>query len=129
MKSIITNKEELSITPLREKTLDIIEAGISSVLPMTVMKKTVKFDPAAKILSILDHTFDISKGRIFVTGGGKTAGLMPKPWKKSSARDILLPVLLIASMKMIKRLKFKSSGLPTLPQRGRCFRSRTNAGS
>ena len=76
MKPIIANKKELSITPLRAKVLDIIEAGIFKVLPTTIMKHTVKFNPSTKILSILNKDFDISKGRIFVTGGGKASGLM-----------------------------------------------------
>jgi glycerate-2-kinase len=73
---LITNKCELSITPLRAQTLDIIEAGIFKVLPSTVMNHTVKFDPSTRILSIINKDFDVSKGRIFVTGGGKASGLM-----------------------------------------------------
>lgn len=73
---IITNKKELSQTPLRAQALDIIEAGIFSVLPLNLMKRTVKFDSSTKILSVRDNNFDISKGRIFVTGGGKASGLM-----------------------------------------------------
>ncbi|MCX6580884.1 MAG: DUF4147 domain-containing protein [Candidatus Aminicenantes bacterium] len=76
MKTIIDNKNELSITPLRAQALDIIEAGIFNVVPSTVMKHTVKFDPSSKILSILNKDFDVSRGRIFVTGGGKASGLM-----------------------------------------------------
>ena len=40
------------------------------------MKHAVKFDPSAKILSINNMDFDVSKGRIFVIGGGKASGLM-----------------------------------------------------
>ncbi len=77
---IIKNKNELSITALRKQALDMVEAGISRVLPSTVMKYSVKIDPSKKILTIEDKDeskdYDISKGRIFVIGGGKASGLM-----------------------------------------------------
>lgn len=73
---LITNKCELSITPLRAHALDIIEAGIFKVLPSTVMNHSVKFKASSKILSINNMDFDASEGRIFVTGGGKASGLM-----------------------------------------------------
>jgi glycerate 2-kinase len=73
---IIKNKNKLSITALREQVLDIVEAGISRVLPSTVMKYSLKINPSKKILSIEDKEYDISKGRIFVIGGGKASGLM-----------------------------------------------------
>lgn len=73
---IIKNKNELSSTPLRKQALEIVEAGITRVLPSTVMKYSLKIDPAKKILSIQDKDYDISKGRIFVIGGGKASGLM-----------------------------------------------------
>jgi len=73
---IIKNKNELSITALRKQALEIVEAGISRVLPSTVMKYSLKIAPSKKILSIKDKDYDISKGRIFVIGGGKASGLM-----------------------------------------------------
>jgi hydroxypyruvate reductase/glycerate 2-kinase len=73
---MIKNRSELAITPLRIQALDIIEAGISRVLPSTVMKNAVKFNPTKRILSIINEDFDVSKGRLFVIGGGKASGLM-----------------------------------------------------
>ncbi len=40
------------------------------------MTHTVKFNPSTKIISILNKDFDVSKGRIFVIGGGKASRLM-----------------------------------------------------
>ncbi|MCP5106536.1 MAG: DUF4147 domain-containing protein, partial [bacterium] len=66
----------MSITVLRKQALDIVEAGIFSVLPSTVMKHAVTFDLSKKILSIKNKDYDMSDGRIFVIGGGKASGLM-----------------------------------------------------
>jgi hypothetical protein len=49
---IIKNKRELATTELRGKVLDTIEAGICRVLPSTIMKSTVKYDPARRILTV-----------------------------------------------------------------------------
>ena len=49
---MIKNITELSKTLLRKQALDIVEAGIFRVLPSTVMKQAVKFDPLQKILTI-----------------------------------------------------------------------------
>ncbi len=74
--SIIRNRKEIATTELREKALDIIEAGISRVLPSMLMKSAVSFDSEKKILTIHNNVYDASKGRIFVIGGGKAVGLM-----------------------------------------------------
>lgn len=73
---LIKNISELAITPLRTLALGIIEAGICRVLPSSVMKNAVKFNPTNRILSINNEGFDVSKGRLFVIGGGKASGLM-----------------------------------------------------
>ncbi len=73
---IIKNKHELSTTELRRQALDIIEAGIARVLPPAVMKSAISYDPAGKTLTVNDDTYDISRGRLFVIGGGKASALM-----------------------------------------------------
>jgi glycerate-2-kinase len=84
---IIKNKDELSITELRKKALHIVEAGIAGVLPSTIMEHTVKFDSSKKILTIKDKDYDVSGGRIFVTGGGKASGLMAETLEKIMGPD------------------------------------------
>lgn len=73
---IIKNRDELSGTELREQVLDMIETGIESVHPYTIMNRAVTFNPDERILSINDKTYDVSMGRIFVIGGGKASAVM-----------------------------------------------------
>ncbi len=79
---IIKNKDELSITELRRHALEIVETGIERVLPSKIMVHAVKYNPSKKILTINNKGYDISKGRIFVIGGGKASGLMAETLEK-----------------------------------------------
>jgi glycerate 2-kinase len=72
---IIKNRQELTTSKLREKALDIIEAGIERVLPDTVMQASVFYDPVTKTLFVNKNSCRVN-GRIFVIGGGKASGLM-----------------------------------------------------
>ncbi len=72
---IIKNRQELATSKLREKALDIIEAGIERVLPNTVMHASISFDPVTKTLFVNENSYKVN-GRIFVIGGGKASGLM-----------------------------------------------------
>ncbi len=74
--AIIINRDELALTPARKDILDIIEAGISRVLPSEVLKSALKYDRSNKNLFINADVFPVAKGRIFVIGGGKASGLM-----------------------------------------------------
>ncbi|MBR9706766.1 DUF4147 domain-containing protein [Candidatus Pacearchaeota archaeon] len=87
---IIKNIDELNKTELRGKTLEIIEAGIQRVLPSTIMLKSIKFDKDKKILSIEDKEYDLSKGRVFVIGGGKASGLMAETLEKITGPEIIV---------------------------------------
>jgi glycerate-2-kinase len=73
---IIKNKNEIAITELRRQALEIIDAGISRVLPPALLKSALSYDPVRRKLAIHNSTYDISRGRIFVIGAGKAAGLM-----------------------------------------------------
>lgn len=73
---IIRNKEELSITHSRAMALAIAEAGIERILPQNLMAASVAFDALYRVLKIDDDLYDLSKGRLFVVGGGKASGLM-----------------------------------------------------
>jgi glycerate-2-kinase len=79
---IIKNKGELSISALRQAALHIIEAGINGALPSTIMPRSLKFKPSPKTLIIDSTHYLIPKGRIFVIGGGKAAGLMAETLEK-----------------------------------------------
>ncbi len=78
---LIKNRDILATTELRTHALDIIEAGINSVLPTTIMKSAIHYDPAKKELTVNDNLYYI-KGRIFVIGGGKPSGLMAETLEK-----------------------------------------------
>ncbi|MFC1902637.1 glycerate kinase [Chloroflexota bacterium] len=73
---IIKNRDALSITKLRKQALDIIEAGITRVLPPNIMKSAVIYDMDNRTLTINGDLYHLSKGRVFVIGGGKASGLM-----------------------------------------------------
>lgn len=73
---IIKNRDVLGTTELRKQALDIIEAGITRVLPSNIMKSAVRYDAANKVLNIDSDTYRLSTGRVFVIGGGKASGLM-----------------------------------------------------
>ena len=74
--SIIKNRDELETTLLRKQALDIIEAGISRVLPPKIMRSALNYDKTLDILEINSDRYDLSGGKIFVVGGGKASGLM-----------------------------------------------------
>jgi len=73
---IIKNRSVLAKTEARKQALDIIEAGISQVLPTAVMRSAVRYDPAKGTINIQGHEYRQSAGRLFVVGGGKASGLM-----------------------------------------------------
>lgn len=73
---IIKNFDTLATTPQRRHILEIIEAGIGSVLPENLLNNSVKYDSAGKLLTVNDDVYDVSTGRIFVVGGGKAGGRM-----------------------------------------------------
>jgi glycerate-2-kinase len=73
---IIKNFAELSTTELRKSALELVNAGISAVLPEKLMKDQVKFEVDNKILTIGEARFDLFSRRLFVVGGGKAAGRM-----------------------------------------------------
>ncbi|MFW6128091.1 MAG: glycerate kinase type-2 family protein [Halobacteriota archaeon] len=71
--SIIKNKHLLATTRLRKLALDIIEAGISKVLPSSIVRDSVSYQLDS--LMVNNSSFEV-KGRIFVIGGGKASGSM-----------------------------------------------------
>ena len=73
---IIKNRAELATTELRKKALDIIEAGIELVLPTNIIKNALYYDTKGRVLTINNTAYNLSRGRLFVIGGGKASGLM-----------------------------------------------------
>lgn len=73
---VIKNREELVWSSLRARAVELIEAGIRRVLPRYLLQSTVKIKPRSKKLIIAGNIYDVSRGRVFVIGGGKASGLM-----------------------------------------------------
>jgi len=79
---IIKNREELISSELRSRAVNLIEAGINSVLPANLMQASLRYDDRKKKLAVQGSSYDVSRSRIFVTGGGKAAGLMAEELEK-----------------------------------------------
>ena len=71
---IIKNFDELSTSNEKRIVLELINAGIESVLPKKVISKSVSYND--KILRINEDEYDLSNRKIFVIGAGKASGAM-----------------------------------------------------
>jgi hydroxypyruvate reductase/glycerate 2-kinase len=76
--NIIKNKDQLATTTSRQKAISIIEAGISCVLPSSIMHSSLKFDKQNQKLTVNNHKIDLTHGRVFVVGGGKAGVVMAR---------------------------------------------------
>ncbi len=72
---MIKNSDELSTSELRKAAVAIIEAGLISVLPRSVMESTLLYDATSRVLRVRNDEY-AANGRIFVVGGGKASGAM-----------------------------------------------------
>jgi len=73
---IIKNREELISSSLRARAVGLIEAGIKCVLPRNLMHAAVRYSAAKKQLTVSGVKYNLTRGRVFVIGGGKASGLM-----------------------------------------------------
>ena len=73
---IIKNREELITSGQRARAVELIEAGIGRVLPSNLMRTSVKYNHNRKRLYVNGQEYDLSRGRVFVVGGGKASGSM-----------------------------------------------------
>ncbi len=73
---IIKNRNEIETSELRRQALDIAEAAVERVLPSKIMRVSVAYYPVPKSIRITGDSYDLSRGRLFVVGGGKASGLM-----------------------------------------------------
>jgi hydroxypyruvate reductase/glycerate 2-kinase len=73
---IIKNREDLISSSLRARAVELIEAGITRVLPANLLRAAVRYNRGRKSLRVMGESYDLSRGRIFVVGGGKASGLM-----------------------------------------------------
>jgi len=67
---LITNYDELGITPQRKTLLEIIEAGLESLQPDVNFRKTVQFEN--NVLTILGQAYDLANfDHVYLIGFGK----------------------------------------------------------
>ncbi len=107
---IIKNKDTVATTKLRKQALDIIEAGITRVLPPNIMKSAVRYDTAGRILTINGDTYRLSTGRVFVIGGGKASGLMAE-----TLENIIHPENISAGVVNCKSGYYKTNKIKIIP--------------
>jgi glycerate 2-kinase len=117
---IIRNRYDLATTQLREKALQIIEAGISRVLPLNIMRSAVSYDAASRTIKVNGDIFGIATGRIFVIGGGKAAGLMAKALENIIGAENIVDGVVNCKGGALKIQKIKTiiAGHPIPDQRG-----------
>jgi len=79
---IIKNREELISSGLRARAVELIEAGVTRVLPSNLLRESVRYHRTAKRLVVGGVDYNLSRGRVFVVGGGKASGLMAEEIEK-----------------------------------------------
>ncbi|MEK6899476.1 MAG: DUF4147 domain-containing protein [Nanoarchaeota archaeon] len=77
---IISNYSDIATTQARKNALDILSAGVNSALPEKFM--SVHLNYSYPYLTVKGNKFDISKGDLYVIGGGKASGLMALEFEK-----------------------------------------------
>lgn len=119
---IIKNRHALSTNQLRKQVLDTLEAGIARVLVPAIIKSTVKYDPAQGTLTVNDYVHHLSKGRVFVIGGGKASGSMAETLEKIILPDNILAGIVICKGKSsaykTTRIKIVEASHPVPNQKG-----------
>jgi len=84
---MIKNYKKIAVTELRKQALEIIEAGIKKAHPGFLIEAGVRYNRNFNSLTVQNKTYDILRGRIFVVGGGKAAGLMAQALEKIIGAD------------------------------------------
>ncbi len=109
---IIKNIADLATTPARLQALDIVEAGIRRVLPGTVMTSSLGYESSSRTLTVNGQAVDLSKGRVFVIGGGKAAAAMSR-----SLEGIMGAERITAGLVTVKygELEHKSDRIEIIP--------------
>ena len=107
---IIKNRDELSTSRLRKQALDILESAINRVLPPNIMKSALRYDATGRMLTVNGDTYSLSRGRLFVIGGGKASGLMAE-----TLESIIHPENISAGVINSKSQDYKTSKIKIVP--------------
>jgi len=117
---IIKNYHDLATTQLRNQVLQIIEAGISRVLPQNIMESAVGYNAASRIIDINGDVFRIADSRIFVVGGGKATGLMAEALEAIIGAENMVDGVVTCKAGNLETRKIRTiiAGHPIPDQRG-----------
>jgi glycerate-2-kinase len=108
---MIKNYTELATTDLRKIALDTIDVGINQLLPQNIMRNALVYDNKSKLLTINSSTsYNLSHGRIFITGGGKASGQMAK-----ALEDCITPNHITAGVVNCIEGDYKTSKIKVVP--------------
>ncbi|MHB8084585.1 MAG: DUF4147 domain-containing protein, partial [Dehalococcoidia bacterium] len=117
---IIKNREELISSSLRARAVELIEAGITRVLPANLLRAAVRYNHDKKMLRVMGESYDLSRGRIFVVGGGKASGLMAEEMERIiGASDITAGIVNCNSSGYeTKKIEVRQAGHPLPDEAG-----------
>ena len=119
---IIKNRSQLIATRDREIVVEIVEAGIRSVLPENIVKSHVAYDSVRDVVTVNRQRIELSGKRVFVVGGGKASDGLAR-----SLEDLLGPRRITAGIVSTKygnpdfrteKIKVEQAGHPVPDQSG-----------
>jgi glycerate 2-kinase len=116
---IIKNNYQLATTELRRATLEIIDAGISRVLPAAIMQSAISYTRSQNVI-VNGDTYPLSGGRIFVLGGGKASCLMAASLTQTLESENITDGVIICKDRppKISKIQIVQAGHPIPDQRG-----------
>jgi glycerate-2-kinase len=75
---IIKNFPELATTNLRKDILEMLNAGIESLLPESLLRANIAYDENQDVFTVKNKDFSLKNKRLFVIGFGKASAGMAK---------------------------------------------------
>ncbi len=104
---IIKNYKELASNKMRSQVLDILDAGIEAVEPRAMMSSLLAYNKDFNSLRVFNKSYDVMRGRIFVIGGGKSAGAMAEALESIIGSEQITSGLVACKDKKYKTKKIK----------------------
>lgn len=117
---IIKNTDSLATTESRRAVLEIVEAGIARVLPSVILPSALVYDRVQQNLRICGQDYPLSRGRLFIIGGGKASNLMAKSVEALLGAENITDGIVICkdSGPETDKVKIVRAGHPVPDQRG-----------
>lgn len=114
------NYNNIATTSLRKKALDIIQAGIESVNPHILVKRSLRYNEDFNSVIINNNSFDLLRGRIFVLGAGKAAGMMAEMVEKIIGPENIKDGIVntVSKKYKTKKIKINIAGHPLPDKNG-----------